>query len=173
MPNKTNIYDEIKRAAAERAEEHNSLNEKLANAQREKEKAVQAAADAIASGKADLYTSAKNAERASDDQIEFYNIQLDKLNKKSLFDDDKAKSEELKRYALEAQADKCKLIADHLKQIRKLLNEIDEEYRIAESTGKILDSNFSMLPDKMIFNGLNGPLMAAMNHVLVKETMNK
>ena len=85
-----NIYDEIREAAAKRSQELDQLREDLKKAEREKSKAEQAAADAITSGKADLYTSAKNRERAADDQIEFYNIQLEKLNKAPLFDDDKA-----------------------------------------------------------------------------------
>lgn len=164
-----NIYDEIREAAAKRSQALDQLREDLKKAEREKSKAEQAAADAITSGKADLYTSAKNRERAADDQIEFYNIQLEKLNNTPLFNDDKAKCIELTNYALEYQADQCKNIAKHLEQINALLDKIVNEYKTAESVGMLLNPKFSMLSEKMIFNGLRGCFTTAMNHTLVKD----
>lgn len=166
-----NIYDEIREAAAKRSQELDQLREDLKKAEREKSKAEQAAADAITSGKADLYTSAKNRERAADDQIEFYNIQLERLNKAPLFDNDKVK--ELKNHVLETQAEQCKSIAKLLKQINADLDTIENEYKAAEDAGKMLDPKFSMLSEKMVFNGLRGCFTTATEHTLIKDNIKR
>ncbi len=168
-----NIYEEIREAAAKRSQELDKLREELRKAENEKRKAEQAAADAITSGNADQYKRAKNAERDAADQIEFSNIQLERLNKAPLFNDDKAKCTELKNHVLETQADQCKSISKLLKQINAYLDTVENEYNAAEAAGKILDPKFSMLNEKMIFNGLKGCITSAMEHTLIKDNIKR
>ena len=165
---KINVYDEIREAAAKRTQELDQLNENLRKAQDDKSKAEQDAADAITSDRLDLYKKAKNDEREAADQIEFSNIQLERLNKAPLFNDDKAKCTELKNHVLETQADQCKSIAKLLKQINAYLDTVEKEYKAAEDAGKMLDPKFSMLNEKMAFNGLRGCFTTATEHTLIK-----
>lgn len=168
-----NIYEEIREAAAKRSQELDKLREELKKAEDKKRRSKQIAANAIASGDVNLYAKAKNNERDADDQIEFYNIQLEKLNKAPLFDDDKAKCTELKNHVLETQADQCKSISKLLKQINAYLDTVENEYKAAEAAGKILDPKFSMLNEKMVFNGLKGCITSAMEHTLVKDNIKR
>lgn len=173
MKSKTNIYDEIREAAAKKAKEADALRKSLANAESDKAKAEQTADEAITTGNASLYTDAKSAARTADDQIEFYRIQLDKLKSAPLFADDKAKAEELKHKMTEYQSEKLKSIASMLKQVSKELNDINDEYNTAESVGKLLDSNFSMLNERVIFNTFHKSASAPMKHALVKDYINQ
>lgn len=174
MNKKKSAIEVITEANQEHAATLADLRAKLAEAEANKAKADAKAEEAINSGNADAYTTAKDASRTAADKIEFYKIQIKKTEAAPLFDnpaDRKAKADEIKRDYEEFKADKLKTAAQLLKDATALIEDVQAEIKKDNDALEILAKNTGTNASKidiMLINGLWLSIHRATEHVDIK-----
>ena len=174
MNKKKSAIEVITDANKEHAATLADLRAKLAEAEANKAKADAKAEEAINSGNADAYTTAKDASRTAADKIEFYKIQIKKTETAPLFDnpaDRKAKADEIKKGYEELKADKLKAAAQLLKDATALIEDVQAEIKkdndVLEILAKNTGTNASKI-DIIIINGLWQSVHRATEHADIK-----
>ena len=174
MIKKKSVIEVITEANQERAAALADLRAKLKEEEVNKATADAKAEEAINSGNADAYTTAKDASRTAADKIEFYKIQIKKTETAPLFDnpaDRKAKAEEIKRDYEEFKAEKMKRAAQLLKEALTLVEDVQAEIKKDNAALEILakntDSNGGNI-DLIIITGLWRRINGDLDHADIK-----
>ena len=174
MIKKKSIIEVITDANKEHAATLADLRAKLKEAEASKATADAKAEEAINSGNADAYTTAKDASRTAADKIEFYKIQIKKTETAPLFDnpaDRKAKAEEIKRDYEEFKAEKMKRAAQLLKEALTLVEDVQAEIKKDNDALEILAKNTDDGANKIdiiIITGLWRRINGDLDHADIK-----
>ena len=174
MAKRKSAIETITEAHQERAATLADLRKKLAEEEASKAKADAKAEEAINSGNADAYASAKADSRTAADKIDFYEIQIKNAESAPLFDNPaerKAKVDEIKNGYEELKADKMKTAAQKLKDVRSLIEDVQAEIKKDNAALEILAKNTDSKAagiDIFIINGLLQRVNSALDHPDIK-----
>lgn len=168
----TTIYKKIEEAKQKRAAALADLRNNLANCEEEKQRAEENAAAALTEGNADTYASAKAAGREAADKIEFYKIQISKLEKAALYDPEERKeaAAEIKRNTEEVKAEKLEDAAQLIQSASKLIKEVQAEIHKANAALETIGSKGNI--NSLNIVGLNNNINVVCNHAELQPYIN-
>ena len=168
----TTIYKEIEEAKRKKAAALADLRDKLAICEEEQQRAEESAAAALTEGNADTYASAKATGREAADKIEFYKIQISKMEKAALFDPEERKkaAAEIKRSTEEIQDEKLEEAAQLIQSASKLIKEVQAEINKANAALEAIGGKGNIKSLNIV--GLNNNINVVCNHAELQPYIN-
>lgn len=148
-------YNEINKAKDERTKKLNEYKKQLNIAQEQQKSAQADAESSLNQGEVESYRKAKANERLAADSIEFYSIQIDKLENNPLFDDERRKQFE-NTIKNEISNKRVAVFNESSKEVGKVINNLQTVKTEMETAKTMLKAlREGMGADEVRINELN------------------
>lgn len=174
---KKKVYEEIAEAKRNRAETLKDLRENLAKSEENLQKAKDEEKNALAAGKVDAYTKAKEAGRTAEDQIEFYKLQIKSIESAALFENPaerKAKENEIRTSFEKMKEANLKEAAQLISKADALVEAVRAEIGAANDalTAVAIDKSKVGRIDIFSLSGLSRSIKLALTHGDISQFIN-